>query len=196
MKKLLALFFIFSAISTNTQAAVILSITPDSNTVNTGEDVVLNISASTTNGSVFTSFGLDLLMNNTQLLAGDISVLIDSVFNPFPTPDGDGISGAIAPPNPPLPFAISGNDISLATITIANLSDGLYDFNLGATAGDMLEGVFNADVFSALPGNLIIDDSSFAITSITVGAVEEVSAPAMAMLMSVILGLMLVRRKS
>jgi hypothetical protein len=202
MKKLLALFLVLSAISTSSQAAVILSVTPDNNSVDTGEDVVLNISATTTEGSVFTSFGLDLLMNNTQLLASDMSVMINSLFDTFPTPDGDGFAGGVPPmvtpmpPFAPLPFAISGTDINLATITISNLSDGFYDFNLGVTAMDMLEGVINADFLSAPPGNLVIDDASFAITSITVGPVEQVNAPALGLFMSFALGLMLMRRKS
>ncbi len=201
MKKLLAIFFVLSAISTSSQAGVILSITPDSNTVDVGDDVVLTLSATTTDGSVFTNFGLDLFMNNAQLLGSDMTVAIDSMFTPFPTADFDGISGSIppaftpVPPFAPLPFAVSGNDITLATITIANLTQGLFEFNLGVTMADLTEGVFNADFLSAPPGLLSIDPSSFETTSVNVGLVEEVSAPAVALIMSLAAGFLLLRRK-
>lgn len=201
MKNLLALLFILGTLSAGAQASVILSLTADSENVFLGDDIVLNVKASTTGTSAFTSFGLDIFMNNNQLLGTDMVLAITSPFNSFLSADGDGFAGKlpepelIITPNGPffMPFALSGKDIPLATITLSNLVEGTYDFQLGVTMDDPSEGIFNADFSSGPPGLVQIDQRSFGITSVTVA--QAVNAPSVALLMSVLAGMLVLRRK-
>jgi len=201
MKNLLALLFILGALSSGAQASVILSLTADSENVLLGDDIVLNVKASTTGTSAFTSFSLDIFMNNNQLLGTDMVLAINSPFNSFLSADGDGFAGTLPAPEPIfsptgfffMPFALSGTDIPLATITLSNLLQGTYDFQLGFTSTDLSEGIFNADFLSGPVDFVEIDQRSFGITSVNVA--QAVNAPSVALLMSVLAGMLVLRRK-
>ncbi|WP_395338328.1 hypothetical protein PN836_011285 [Ningiella sp. W23] len=194
-KKLLAGAAICLAASTSASASVILSLSAQNDTLNVGEDLVLDITASTTAGSAFTSFGLDLLLDGTQLFAPDFALTLGGDFTPSgPGLDGDGLAGNVAVPFPPLPvpFALSGIDILLASITISDLGLGDFTLSLASTMTDPTEGIFNADIFSGPPGFVEMDLSNASV----IVSVSEVSAPAsIGILSSMIAGLLLLRRR-
>nr|WP_136250960.1 hypothetical protein [Ningiella ruwaisensis] len=193
MKNLLASLLLFAGISTGANAAIILSLSAENENLSLGEDLVLNISASTIDGSAFTNFGLDLFQDATQLFASDMLVELGAMFTPFISTDGDALSGSVpAPAVPFMPFAVSGDNILLASITISGLNVGDYLFSVGADQGiDPNEGFFNGDPLTPIFGLKMADFSNAQLEV----SVSEVSAPASIALVSLALLGLLARRK-
>lgn len=114
------------------QAAVVLSVQPQDQTVMVGDTFNIEIHASMT--LPITGWGFDCEIVDPTIVSFNGPPTIDGGWWAAFAPDGDDLA-ALAFPNP-----ISGGDVLLATYELTADQVGETDIHLSITAGDLTEG--------------------------------------------------------